>query len=389
MLKESAARQKTIEFESRFGRGAEIGLFFAPGRINLIGEFTNVIGGKVLSFATEQGTYAMLRKSGLSPSRLYSETFSQEVAVDQSDLKKMGDWADFIRGVCKYSIDACGKLPPFDAYYFGDLPVDAGLSSSSSFCVATCLGLSSLGCDLDKEDIFKIARRAEYEFVNINSPVNDQLAVLYGKQDNVMLVNCEDIDYRHVPFNIGDVEVVVAHSEVRSTFVKNDLLEKLKGCEEAMELLQAEIGNRKSLSEITIGEFERTRWSLPDELANLAGYIIYENARVEEAAACVEKGDKKALGHLMNRSHESFRDLFGVVHQDLETLKEIADSQPGVWGSRMASGAIGGCVIAVVDQDEVEHYMRRIPNLFWQATCNDTQVTSSRPGNGARQYGVS
>ncbi|MBN2169681.1 MAG: hypothetical protein JW738_10595, partial [Actinobacteria bacterium] len=230
MIEEHEAGQKTVEFESRFGRGAEIGLYFAPGRINLIGEFTNVLGGKVLSFATEQGTYAMLRKSGLSPSRLFSETFGQELAIDRSDLKKKGDWADFVRGVCKYSAELCGELPPFDAYYFGDLPVDAGLSSSSSISVVTCLGLSSLGCGLGKEEIFRLARRAEYEFVGLNSPVNDQLAVLYGKRDNAMLVNCEEIEYRHVPFNLPDVEVVVAHSDVKSTFVENELYNRVSRC---------------------------------------------------------------------------------------------------------------------------------------------------------------
>lgn len=388
MIEELKAREKIIEFESRFGRGAQTELCFAPGRINLMGEFIDILGGTVLSMATEQGTSVMIRNSGLSPSRLYSEIFNQEIPINQSDPEREGAWADYIHAVCKFSSDICGDIPPFDAYYFGDLPVEAGLSSSSSLEVVTCIGLAGLGCNLKKEDILKIARKAEIEFLHTSSPVNDHIAVIYGKKGHALLIDCDNFDFRYSPFNLEDVEIVVAHGDVKSTFSGSELTEKLRDCSRALEMLSRKIPGVDNLCRVSIGDFEKNKWSLPEDVSNITGYIVYESARVEEAARCLENGDKAGLGRLMNRSHQSFRDHFGVVNEDLEILKEIADNQPGVWGSRMAGSAIGGCVISIVDKDEVEHFMRRVSTLFWRSAKIDTQFISTGAGGGPLNYGV-
>jgi len=169
MLEESQIKQRFVDFESRFGRGDVIDLYFAPGRINLIGEHTDYNGGYVLPVAVDLGTYLMIRRSELSPARLFSENVDLDARILTAEVKRDGDWADYVRGVYLYAQEYCGDLPPFDALYFGDLPLDAGLASSASVAVATALGMQSLGCALEKDDIVKLSLKAETDFVGCRS----------------------------------------------------------------------------------------------------------------------------------------------------------------------------------------------------------------------------
>ncbi len=385
MLEESEIRQRFLDFEARFGRGGVIDLYYAPGRVNLIGDHTDYNGGYVLPIAVEQGTYLMIRASELSPARLYSENVMLDARIFPADLTPAEDWADYVRGVYFYAREFCRDLPPFDALFFGDLPLEAGLSSSASIEVATALGLESLGCKLAREDVVKVALKSENDFVGMPCGVMDQFSVTYAKAGHALFLNSGSLEYRQVPYTLQECALVVGNTGVRRNLLETDYRRRRSECEEALDLLSKKLGPRKNLAEVTINEFERARYSLPPLLEKRAEHVIYENVRVEEAARCLEAGDSATLGHLMNRSHESLRDLFEVSCQELDALQEVSIDQQGVLGARMTGAGWGGCVIVLIKKDMVERYLRRVPGLYWQSTHYDAEFVVTSPGGGARK----
>jgi galactokinase len=385
MLEESEIRARFVDFEARFGRGGVIDLYFAPGRVNLIGDHTDYNGGFMLPVAVEQGTYMMIRRSELAPARLYSENFDVDARLMPSDVTRTGDWADYVRGVFLYGREPCGEIPPFDAFYYGDLPMGAGFASSASIEVVTALGFESLGCAMTADEVVKVSLRAENDFVEIPCGVMDQYTVTHARRDYAMLVNCEKMEHRNVPFKLMDEVLVVGFTGVRRSPADQAFRTRRLECEEALDLLSKKLGPRTYLSHITVNDFERARYSLPETLERRAEHVIFENVRVEEAARCLELGDPETLGHLMNRSHQSLRDLFEVSSQELDALQEISLSQQGVWGSRMTGAGIGGCVISLVKKDALERYLRKVPGLYWQSTHYDVDQYVISPGQGARK----
>jgi galactokinase len=383
MLEESDIRSRYVDFEARFGRGGVIDLYYAPGRVNLIGDHTDYNGGYALPFAVEQGTYMMIRKSELAPNRLFSENLDLDARVMPTDSTKIGDWADYVRGVCLFARDYCGELSPFDALYFGDLPLDKGLSSSASIEIATALGMETVGCPMDSDDVVKVALRTENDFIGSQSGVLDQFCIAYARKGHALFLNCETLEYRHVPFNLQEVALVVGHTGVRHPLQNTDYHTRKLESAQALEMLSEKLGEQRNLAQISISEFERARYSLPLILEKRAEHVVYENVRVEEAARCLETGDSKTLGHLMNRSHESLRDLYEVSCPELDALQEVSNNQQGVWGCRMTGAGFGGCVVALIKKSAVEGFLKRVPVQYWQATHYDADLLVTVPGAGA------
>jgi galactokinase len=389
VLEPSEIGKRLVEFESRFGRGGVIDTYFAPGRVNIIGEHTDYNGGNVLPIAMEQGNYMCVRRSELPPARLYSENVDLDARIYPAEIKKENDWADHVRGVYLYGRELlCEDLPPFDALYFGDLPLDSGLSSSASIEVVTAMGFESLGCEVSPSDAIKVGRRAENDFVGVFCGVMDQFAVAMGKKGNAILLNCGTMEYKHVPFNIRDAVLIVGHTGVRRSLSATEYNNRRHECAAALNELNTRIGHKANLVDVTISELEQVRYTIPDTLAKRAEHVIYENLRVEEAARCLERGDPVTLGHLMNRSHESLRDLYDVSSQELDALQEISLEQQGVWGARMTGAGFGGCVIALVKSENAERYLRRVPGIYWQATHYDAEFIVTTPGEGVHKVKI-
>jgi galactokinase len=379
--------KRRAEFAERFGAGERADLYFAPGRVNLIGEHTDYNGGLVLPMAIEQGTYLLIRPSGSPPARLYSANTGEEAYLEPDSIERRGDWADYARGVLQLLRGACGEIPPFDAMYFGDLPLGAGLSSSASMEVATALGASSLGCSITREEAVRVSWVAENEFVGMSCGVMDQYAVTFSKAGYLLLLDCDSLEYRHIPFNLAGVSLVVGHTGVYRSLAASDYNLRRRECEEALVLISQKIGERRNLGKVGPEEFERVKSGMPEKLRARAQHVIEENLRVKGALRCLEKGDPEGLGSLMNGSHASLRDLFQVSCRELDALQEICVSQAGVWGCRMTGGGFGGCVIAMVSSESLEEYLDKVPDLYRQATGQEPFFLVVEPRGGAERKG--
>jgi galactokinase len=377
--------ERRLEFAARFGEGRDPDLYFAPGRVNLIGDHTDYNGGLVLPLAIEEGTCVLIRPKEAPPIRLYSASTMGEAEFDPREIDRRGDWADYVRGVFFILAQTQGPPPPFDAMYFGDLPLGAGLSSSASLEVATAIASSSLGFSIANEEATRIGWRAENEFVGMNCGVMDQYAVSLAMAGHLMLLDCRTLQYDHVPFNLTATSLLIGHSGVVRSLMDSQYNLRRQECEEALRLITEKIGARDHLSRVTLEEFETVRDSLPETPRMRAEHVLHENLRVKAAAGFLRAGDMEGLGRLMNESHASLRDLYRVSSPELDTLQEMSLGQPGVWGCRMTGAGFGGCVIALIRDESLPGYLEKMPELYRGASGRDPSFIAARPCAGARK----
>lgn len=383
MLDAAEIERRRVEFAVRFGEGSAADLYFAPGRINLIGDHTDYNGGLVLPLAIAEGTYVLVRPRDKAPSRIYSAVTAEAAEFDPGEIAKRGDWADYVRGVFSILSLTRGEPLPCDALFFGDLPLGAGLSSSASLEVATALASTSLGFRLSSEEAAHAAWRAENEFVGMNCGVMDQYAVALSRDGHLILLDCRTLIYDFVPFDLPETSLLIGHTGTGRSLVDSQYNQRRRECEEALGFMNARVGAKGDLSGFTLEEFEAVAGKLPEVPRMRAEHVLRENLRVKEAAACLRAADPEGLGRLMNESHASLRDLFQVSSTELDSLQEISLAQPGVWGCRMTGAGFGGCVIALVRDESLADYLATVPDLYRRVSGREPLFLAARPSGGA------
>ena len=387
-LERREIEERRAEFVARFGAGGDTRLYFAPGRVNLIGEHTDYNGGLVLPLALELGTYLLIRPSREPPARFYSTRTGEEAELHPDRIARRGDWADYVRGVFFILQKAYGGLPPFEALFFGDLPLRAGLASSASLEVVTVLASTSLGYSMQGEEMARVAWRAENEYVGVPCGIMDQYAAALAQAGTAMFLDCDSLAYRHIPFKLEDTTILIGHTGVYRSLAASDYNRRRRECEEALKLISARVGKKENLSRVSREEFEAAKPHLPDVLRMRAEHVVAENLRVKMAAECLARGDAEKLGHFLNRSHASLRDLYQVSCPELDVLQEASLAQPGVWGCRMTGAGFGGCVIALIRNESLPEYLKVVPDLYNRATGCEPFFLTTRPGGGARMLAI-
>lgn len=339
----------------------------------------------MLPLAISKGTCLLVRPSPGWPARIYSSAAGEKAELEPDGLARRGDWVDYIRGVLLVLRQAGHGPPPFDALYFGDLPLEAGLSSSASLEVVTAVALQVLEGDkaVDLEEAARVGWRAENEFVGMPCGAMDQYAVALARPGRLLLLDCSNLEYRHVPFRLEEEILLVGHTGVRRSLCDSDYGLRRRECEEALELISGAVGERESLSRVTPAELDALWERLPETPRMRARHVIHENLRVEEAVMSLERGDPRLLGDAMNRSHASLRDLYRVSCPELDILQEISLDQEGVWGCRMTGAGFGGCVIALLRRDALPAYLDSVPDRYREATGREPFFLETVPAGGA------
>lgn len=357
------------EFQKVFGRAAEA-VYFAPGRVNLIGEHTDYNGGHVFPCALTIGTYAAAAKNQDNTLRFYSMNFEQKgiITADLSDLKnvKEHDWANYPKGVLKIMKDAGYPVTSgMDIVYFGNIPNSSGLSSSASIEVLTGYVARELfGFDVDFVELAKIGQKAENEFIGVNCGIMDQFAIAMGKQGHAIFLDTADLSYEYAPIALKDAKIVIACSNKKRGLGDSKYNERRSECEAALAKFQTVL-DIKSLGELTEEQFEANRSVIGDEVKERrAKHAVYENQRTIKAVAALKANDIAEFGRLMIASHDSLRDDYEVTGMELDTLVEAALQQKGVIGSRMTGAGFGGCTVSIVETGAVDAFIKNVGEIY-------------------------
>ena len=354
------------KFKELFGAEGEIGVYFAPGRVNMIGEHTDYNGGHVFPCALTIGTYGVARKREDKKLRFYSLNFEQLGVIESSveDLKpeKEADWTNYPKGVMWAFGEKGMKVEQgMDIVLFGNIPNGSGLSSSASVEVLTGYILKDMfGFDVTNQELALIGQYSENKFNGVNCGIMDQFAIAMGKEGHAIFLDTATLKYEYAPIKLEHAKIVISCSNKKRGLGDSKYNERRSECETALAEIQKVIPVN-SLGELTEEQFEAHKDAIEDEVRRKrAKHAVYENQRTIKAVEALQKNDVKLFGELMNASHVSLRDDYEVTGIELDTLVEEAWKIEGVIGSRMTGAGFGGCTVSIVKDEAVDTFIQEV-----------------------------
>ena len=354
------------KFKELFGGEGEIGVYFAPGRVNMIGEHTDYNGGHVFPCALTIGTYGVARKREDKKLRFYSMNFEQLGVIESSveDLKpeKEADWTNYPKGVMwAFGEKGMKVTQGMDIVLFGNIPNGSGLSSSASVEVLTGFILRDMfGFDVTNQDLALIGQYSENKFNGVNCGIMDQFAIAMGKKGNAIFLDTATLQYEYAPIELADAKIVISCSNKKRGLGGSKYNERRSECERALAELK-EVVKIESLGDLTEEQFEQYKDAIKEEVCKKrAKHAVYENQRTIHAVRALKENNVALFGKLMNESHVSLRDDYEVTGIELDTLVEEAWKIDGVIGARMTGAGFGGCTVSIVKDAAVETFIREV-----------------------------
>ena len=375
------------EFKKRFNKTAE-GIFFCPGRVNLIGEHIDYNGGQVMPCAISSGTWLLLAQNTDQVFRFECINFPEKASLRlQTSYSKTGkEWFNYPLGMIHQLLDEGHTISGMDMLFYGNLPIGAGLSSSASIEVLTAYAFSEVfELEISRKDIAIMGKKTENEFIGVNSGIMDQFAVAMGQKDKAILLNCDTLEYEYIPFEIGDYVLALINSNKQRSLAESKYNERFAECGAALKLLKKEI-KAEFLCEITPEEFNTKKHLIGDPvLEKRALHVVTENERVKLATHALKAGEIKKFGELMYASHQSLKELYEVSGKELDTLVDFCKTYPDCIGARMTGAGFGGCAIALVKKDSFDDFAEKITADYSQKIGYAPAIFASAIGRGVRE----
>lgn len=376
------------KFDELFGNEGDIKVYFAPGRVNLIGEHTDYNGGHVFPCALTMGTYAVARKRSDNKLRFYSMNFEKigvlESTIDELKYNQEEDWINYPKAMIwalkseGYKIDT-----GFDIVYNGTIPNGAGLSSSASIEVLTGFVLKDLfDLDVDMVKMALLGQKAENQYVGVNCGIMDQFIIANGKKDCAVFLDTATLEYEYAPVKLENEKIVIMNTNKKRGLGDSKYNERRAECEKALEELQEKL-DIKTLGELTEEEFEANKYLIKDEnRQKRAKHAVYENQRTIKAVKALKDNKIDLLGELMIASHNSLRDDYEVTGKELDTLVEESLKQDGVVGARMTGAGFGGCAVSIVKKDKVEDFIENVGKAYKEKIGYEADFYAVEIGDG-------
>ena len=379
------------KFQELYGKGSGIRAYFAPGRVNLIGEHTDYNGGHVFPCALTLGTYGIVRDREDRKLRFYSMNFESlgiiETSLDDLVPDEAANWPNYPKGVM-WAFEKRGyKLAHgMDILIYGNIPSGSGLSSSASLEVLTGLMLKdTFGFEnLTMVEVALIGQDAENNFNGCNCGIMDQFASAMGKKDHAIFLDTNTLNYEYAPVILKDAKIVITNSKVKHSLVDSAYNDRRNECETALKELQAELPIH-SLGELTQEEFELHKEAIKDPIRQRrAKHAVYENQRTIRAVEALRENDVELFGRLMNESHQSLKEDYQVSCREIDILVDMAQAMPGVLGSRITGGGFGGCTVSIVRNDAVDGFISQIGKTYQEKVGHEAEFYVVDIGDGAK-----
>jgi galactokinase len=373
-------------FEAAYGKQAEA-VYFAPGRVNLIGEHTDYNGGSVFPCALSFGTYLLLSKN--------DEKFVNFRSMNQPEVTKLGlnelttplenSWVNYPLGVFAQYIKRGVEIKTgYDILIWGNVPNGAGLSSSAALEVVTAFALNDqLGTGFNRTVLAQIGQKAEHEFAFVNCGIMDQFASANGAKDHAIHLNCDTLEFELVPVKLEGVKILISNTHSPHKLDSGAYNQRVAECKLAVEQLN-KVRPIKFLAELTEAEFKEIESAITDPIAHKrARHVVGEVQRTKDAVKALKAGDLTLFGKLMNASHVSLRDDYEVTGLQLDTMAEEAWKIDGVIGSRMTGGGFGGCTVSLVKDEAIDTFIEKVGAAYEAKTSIKPQFYIAEIGNGA------
>lgn len=362
--------------------------FYAPGRVNLIGEYTDFNGGLVLPCGIERGIHLLVRQTDGNNAEFASGNLPERATIDLTQpFKRDGNlWINYPLGVFQEFKNLDCQLQGLQLYFYGDVPDGAGLSSSAAIEVVTACALNQLhSMQLPTTELALLSQRAENDFIGVQCGIMDQFAVAMAKADHAIALSCNTLEHEQVPLKLGDYRILISNTGQRRELAGGAYNDRVIECNAALELLKP-VTAAKQLADINPQTLHEHIELLSDPLIRKrATHVIEEHERVKLATDALKQNDLTGFGQLMIQSHQSLRDNFNVSSQPLDCMVELALATDGVLGSRMTGAGFGGCTVSLIHKDAIDNMIEQITPAYTRATQLEPAFYATGAAAGARQ----
>lgn len=377
------------KFAELFGGEGTTKAYFAPGRVNLIGEHTDYNGGHVFPCALTIGTYGIIRPRTDRTVRFYSLNFADmgivEVSLDHLVPEEADGWTNYPKGIM-WTFEKRGYHIPAgaDILIYGDIPAGSGLSSSASLEVLTGLMLrDTFGFDISMVDLALIGQYSENNFNGMNCGIMDQFASAMGKKDCAIFLDTNTLNYEYAPVKLPDAKIIITNSKVKHSLVSSAYNDRRRESETALKALRTVV-DIKTLGDLTEDQFEQYKDAIKDPICQKrAKHAVYENQRTIHAVDALKANDIETFGKLINASHVSLRDDYETSCEETDILAELAWNVPGVLGSRITGGGFGGCTVSIVKNESVDLFIETLGKSYEDRTGHKAEFYVVDIGEGA------
>lgn len=377
------------KFKEIFGTEGRIKIYFAPGRVNLIGEHTDYNGGHVFPCALTLGTYAAVRKREDRNVNLYSTNFEKTgivtISLDNLKATENEGWTKYVKGAIWSVMEQVGDIEHgFDIVYGGNIPIGTGLSSSASLEVLTVYIIKDmLKLKIDLTQMALMAQRAETEYVGINCGIMDQFVISRGKENTAMFLNTATLEYEYVPITLEKAKIVILNTRKKRALEDSKYNVRRAECEKALEIFKKNGIEINTLGDMTKEQFEENKHLIEDEIIRKrAKHAVYENQRTIEAVTALKENNLERFGELMCESHKSLKEDYEVTGYELDTIVDAAMQQEGVYGARMTGAGFGGCAIAIVKKSKIDTFIQNVKKIYKENSEYYADVYMVEIGNG-------
>jgi galactokinase len=373
-------------FQETYGKPADA-VYFAPGRVNLIGEHTDYNGGAVFPCALSFGTNLVIAKNDKKVMNFKSLNQPEIVILnfDQLTTRLENSWVNYPLGVMAQFIKRGVKFTDgYDILIWGNVPNGAGLSSSAALEVVTAFALNDqLNAGFNRTDIALIGQKAEHEFALVNCGIMDQFVSANGAKDNAVHLNCDTLEFELVPVKLDGVKIVISNTHSPHKLDSGAYNQRVAECKKAVEQLNT-VRPIKFLAELTEADFKEVESAITDPVAHKrARHVVGEVQRTSDAVKALKAGDITKFGKLMNASHASLRDDYEVTGPELDCMAEEAWKIDGVIGSRMTGGGFGGCTVSLVKDEAIDTFIKQVGENYEKRIGIKPDFYIAEIGNGA------
>lgn len=362
--------------------------FFAPGRVNLIGEHIDYNGGLVLPCAITFGTNLLVAENKEGIFRFRSLDFEDQLDIPvQEKYEKHGkEWFNYPLGVMQQFLLHKKSITGLDMLFQGNVPIGSGLSSSASIEIATAFALNeTFKSGFTKLELVQLSKHVENDFIGVNSGIMDQFAVAFGEKEKAIELNCDTLHYKIVDCDLQDYVLAIINTKKPRKLAESKYNERVAECQTALKELNKEL-KIDYLCDIDTATFNRHAHLISNEtVRKRARHVIEENDRVKEATHVLADGDLHRFGELLYASHASLKDLYEVTGLELDTIVEFCKTQETVAGARMTGAGFGGCAIALVKHDAYADFAKNIAQYYKEKVGYELAVYNSLIGGGVKE----
>jgi len=360
--------------------------YFAPGRVNLIGEHLDYNGGLVLPAALTIGITATYTKRNDNKIILRSASHSllKQITVDDEiTFDSKNDWSNYPLGVIEQLRKEGHFIPSCEIIFESNLPEGSGLSSSAAIEVLTAyLLVKQSESNINLVWLANFCKQVENDFIGMQCGIMDQFSVALGKADNAILLNCATLEHSYIPFYLNDYRLVIMNTKKPRRLIHSKYNERKNECDEILRILQTTNSEIKTLSDAGMHHLPL----ISDEtLQKRARHVITENLRVKESLKVLRMNDLTTFGRLMNASHASLKNDYEVTGIELDTLAETAQQIKGCLGARMTGGGFGGCAIALVHKNSLQELVTKVSEKYFSITGTNCEIYESEIGDGIQE----